>query len=78
MIPSKTQIITSADGELDLVHCVAIEAVDGDAAFTTLDEGGVASDKDSETLLEGQTWYSWKKNFTTIEVATGTIYAHFK
>lgn len=78
MIPSKTQIITSADGELELKNCVAIEAVDGDVTFTTLDEGGATSDKEDETLLEGQTWYSWRKTFDTLEVATGTLYAHFK
>jgi hypothetical protein len=78
MIPSRTQIIVTADGELELVHCVAIEAVDGDATFTTLEEGGVTSDNEDQTLIEGQTWYSWKRTFTTIEVATGTIYAHFK
>lgn len=86
MIPDKTVVVTSSDGEVNLLTAykrgpaVAIEATNGEVTFTKLEEQDHAgtsatSDLAGETLRDGKTWYG---NFTTIHCAANEVAVSFK
>ena len=86
MIPRKTVEIVSADGEVDIVAtygsvAVALEAPNGDVAFTTLDELNEqtgtesASSWETDGIPDGKIIYG---RFCTVEVSSGDLWIHLK
>ncbi len=79
MIPYKTLEISSSDGLVNVPatysgrYAVALEAQQGDVAFTTLTDAGDASGYQTAGLLDGKMVFG---RFDTVEVASGTLTIH--
>lgn len=85
MIPRISRELTSTDGGVNILEkygsiAVAIEAVNGDATFTELQELnqlGEAADSywKSKTLIDGKMIYG---KFSYIQANANTLYIHLK
>lgn len=78
MIPGSTRKLAHTDSAVTPVNCMAIEAIGGQATFTTLKEGGSTSPLQTKTLAENEIWYSYTLTFTEIDLASGTINYYMK